>query len=104
MFSQDRNNLQFDPEDSKWKGVFVKALSKVHKQVNGTLTAQDNALEHTEKLILQLLEMLCSAQPHTVQDVADYVSKNFPYPIDEWATREAQQNLESFNKGKNESE
>lgn len=31
------------------------------------------ALEHVEELLLRLLANICSASPHSVQDVAKYV-------------------------------
>lgn len=33
------------------------------------LQAKEDALQHIEELILQLLNMLCVAQPRSVQDV-----------------------------------
>lgn len=44
-------------------------LSQVQKQVHPTLMAEEEALQHIEELILQLLNMLCVAQPRSVQDV-----------------------------------
>ena len=38
-------------------------------QVHPTLDAKEDALQHIEELILQLLNMLCVAQPRSVQDV-----------------------------------
>lgn len=42
---------------------------QVQMQVHPTLAAKEDALQHIEELILQLLNMLCVAQPRTVQDV-----------------------------------
>lgn len=42
---------------------------QVQKQVHPNLMAKEDALQHIEELILQLLNMLCVAQPRTVQDV-----------------------------------
>lgn len=42
---------------------------QVQKQVHPNLTAKEDALQHIEELILQLLNMLCVAQPRSVQDV-----------------------------------
>lgn len=42
---------------------------QVQKQVHPNLTAKEDALQYIEELILQLLNMLCVAQPRTVQDV-----------------------------------
>lgn len=42
---------------------------QVQEQVHPTLKAKEDALQHIEELILQLLNMLCVAQPRTVQDV-----------------------------------
>lgn len=38
-------------------------------QVHPNLKSQQEALQYIEDLILQLLSMLCQAQPRTVQDV-----------------------------------
>lgn len=42
---------------------------QVQKQVHPNLLAKEDALQHIEELILQLLNMLCVAQPRSVQDV-----------------------------------
>lgn len=42
---------------------------QVQKQVHPALMAKEDALQHIEELILQLLNMLCVAQPRSVQDV-----------------------------------
>lgn len=44
-------------------------VAQVQKQVHPNLTAKEDALQHIEELILQLLNMLCVAQPRSVQDV-----------------------------------
>lgn len=59
--------------------------------------AREDALAYIETLILQLLGMLCAAQPHTVQDVEERVVKTFPHPIDKWAIGDA---LNALDKGK----
>jgi len=48
--------------------VFVSDI-QVQKQVHPNLMAKEDALQHIEELILQLLNMLCVAQPRSVQDV-----------------------------------
>lgn len=48
---------------------FLSPVSQVQKQVHPNLTAKEDALQHIEELILQLLNMLCVAQPRSVQDV-----------------------------------
>uniref|UniRef100_A0A3Q3KFU4 Son of sevenless homolog 2 (Drosophila) n=1 Tax=Mastacembelus armatus TaxID=205130 RepID=A0A3Q3KFU4_9TELE len=53
-----------------------------------------DALQHIEELILQLLNMLCVAQPRSVQDVEERVQKTFPHPIDKWAIADAQSAIE----------
>lgn len=63
-----------------------------------SLSAREDALEYIEKLMLQLLMLLCSSQPHTVQDVEDRVHKTFPDPIDKWAINDAQNALEKGKK------
>ena len=72
---------------------------QVQRQVHPSLTAKEDALQYIEALILQLLVMLCAAQPHSVQDVEDRVSKTFPHPIDKWAIGDAQNALDK-GKGK----
>ncbi|XP_069772694.1 son of sevenless homolog 2 isoform X5 [Narcine bancroftii] len=78
----------------KWRGLFVPALGKVQRQVHPTLSAKEDALYYIEELILQLLNMLCVAQPRTVQDVGERVQKTFPHPIDKWAIADAQSAIE----------
>ncbi|XP_025106105.1 son of sevenless homolog 2-like [Pomacea canaliculata] len=83
---------------AKWKGIFGAALRGVQRQVHPSLSAREDALEYIEKLMLQLLMLLCSSQPHTVQDVEDRVHKTFPDPIDKWAINDAQNALEKGKK------
>uniref|UniRef100_A0A8D3AHH0 Son of sevenless homolog 2 (Drosophila) n=1 Tax=Scophthalmus maximus TaxID=52904 RepID=A0A8D3AHH0_SCOMX len=73
---------------------FFKEKMKVQKQVHPNLTAKEDALQHIEELILQLLNMLCVAQPRSVQDVEERVQKTFPHPIDKWAIADAQSAIE----------
>uniref|UniRef100_A0A3B4TRK7 Son of sevenless homolog 2 (Drosophila) n=1 Tax=Seriola dumerili TaxID=41447 RepID=A0A3B4TRK7_SERDU len=73
--------------------VFVCDV-QVQKQVHPNLTAKEDALQHIEELILQLLNMLCVAQPRSVQDVEERVQKTFPHPIDKWAIADAQSAIE----------
>ncbi|XP_070181903.1 son of sevenless homolog 1-like isoform X2 [Littorina saxatilis] len=82
----------------KWKGVLVNALRGVQRQVHPSLTAKEDALEYIERLMLQLLQLLCSSQPHTVGDVEERVHKTFPDPIDKWAIRDAHNALEKGKK------
>lgn len=42
---------------------------QVLNQVHPNLVSQQEALQYVEELILQLLSMLCQAQPRTCQDV-----------------------------------
>uniref|UniRef100_A0A7N8WVU6 Son of sevenless homolog 2 (Drosophila) n=1 Tax=Mastacembelus armatus TaxID=205130 RepID=A0A7N8WVU6_9TELE len=73
----------------------LKSLrNKVQKQVHPNLMAKEDALQHIEELILQLLNMLCVAQPRSVQDVEERVQKTFPHPIDKWAIADAQSAIE----------
>ena len=67
-------------------------------QVNPSLIAKEDALDHIEGLILNLLGTLCVCQPHTVQEVQDRVQKTFPDPIDKWAMGEANSALEKGKK------
>ncbi|XP_043192883.1 son of sevenless homolog 2-like isoform X2 [Amphibalanus amphitrite] len=85
----------------KWQGLFKESLGKVLSQLHINLTAREEALEHVESLILQLLMVLAGKpMPHTVQDVEDKVEKTFPNPINKWAIKEARGVLE---KGKKKS-
>ncbi|KAJ8289687.1 hypothetical protein GJAV_G00004160 [Gymnothorax javanicus] len=93
---QPQQIYDFSSEENshKWRGLFVQALRKVQLQVHPNLSAKEDALQHIEELILQLLNMLCVAQPRTVQDVAERVQKTFPHPIDKWAIADAQSAIE----------
>ncbi|XP_019371424.1 PREDICTED: son of sevenless homolog 1 [Gavialis gangeticus] len=83
-------------EDSapKWRGLLVPALKKVQMQVHPKLSSTEDALQYVEELILQLLNMLCQAQPRSFLDVEDRVQKSFPHPIDKWAIADAQSAIE----------
>ncbi|ODM97917.1 Protein son of sevenless [Orchesella cincta] len=49
------------------------------------MKAKEDAFEYLEKLIIQLLGMICSRpSPHSVLEVQDRIQKLFPPPIDEW--------------------
>ncbi|XP_030598838.1 son of sevenless homolog 1 isoform X2 [Archocentrus centrarchus] len=78
----------------KWRGLLVPSLEKVLNQVHPNLVSQQEALQYVEELILQLLSMLCQAQPRTYQDVEERVQKSFPHPIDKWAIADAQAAIE----------
>ncbi|XP_078505330.1 son of sevenless homolog 1 [Lissotriton helveticus] len=78
----------------KWRGLLVSALKKVQIQVHPNLTSAEDALQYVEELILQLLSMLCQAQPRTATDVEERVQKTFPHPIDKWAIADAQSAIE----------
>lgn len=59
------------------------------------MKAKDDALEYVERLLLQLLGMICSRPyPHKLNDVQDRVKKIFPHPVDEWAMEEAQKTVD----------
>ena len=79
-----RKHICFDPNV-----ISANFSLQVQEQVHPTLKAQHSALEYIEDLILRLLAILCAAQPHSTQDVADRVKAAFPHPIDRWATMEA---------------
>ncbi|XP_013393700.1 son of sevenless homolog 1-like isoform X1 [Lingula anatina] len=93
-------NFESEDNSAKWKSLLVAALQKVQHQVHPSLSCREDALEYIETLIFQLLGMLCSCQPHNVQEVEDRVQKTFPHPIDKWAVSDAQNALE---KGKKKS-
>uniref|UniRef100_A0A3B5ASB5 SOS Ras/Rho guanine nucleotide exchange factor 2 n=1 Tax=Stegastes partitus TaxID=144197 RepID=A0A3B5ASB5_9TELE len=85
----------YNVEKVKWIMIFFPPLfCSVQKQVHPNLTAKEDALQHIEELILQLLNMLCVAQPRSVQDVEERVQKTFPHPIDKWAIADAQSAIE----------
>ncbi|XP_072222142.1 son of sevenless homolog 2 [Leuresthes tenuis] len=94
MQPQQIYDFSSDENSQKWRGLFVQALRKVQQQVHPNLTAKEDALQHIEELILQLLNMLCVAQPRSVQDVEERVQKTFPHPIDKWAIADAQAAIE----------
>ncbi|XP_031703158.1 son of sevenless homolog 2 isoform X1 [Anarrhichthys ocellatus] len=94
MQPQQIYDFSSDENSHKWRGLFVQALRKVQKQVHPNLMAREDALQHIEELILQLLSMLCVAQPRSVQDVEERVQKTFPHPIDKWAIADAQSAIE----------
>uniref|UniRef100_M4AJM7 Son of sevenless homolog 2 (Drosophila) n=1 Tax=Xiphophorus maculatus TaxID=8083 RepID=M4AJM7_XIPMA len=94
MQPQQMYDFSSEENSHKWRGLFVQALKKVQEQVHPTLKAKEDALQHIEELILQLLNMLCVAQPRTVQDVEERVQKTFPHPIDKWAINDAQAAIE----------
>lgn len=83
-----------EENSAKWRGLFVQALRKVQLQVHPNLLAKEDALQHIEALILQLLNKLCVTQPRTIADVEDRVQKTFPNPIDKWAMSDAQAAIE----------
>lgn len=48
--------------------------------------------------MIRLLGVLCSAQPHSPEDVDERISRTFPDPIDKWAMRDAQNALKDGKK------
>ncbi|XP_016312444.1 son of sevenless homolog 1-like, partial [Sinocyclocheilus anshuiensis] len=66
----------------------------VLSQVHPKLSAQQEALQYIEGLILVLLNTLCQAQPRSVQDVEERVQRSFPHPIEKWAIADAQAAIE----------
>eukprot|EP00111_Clytia_hemisphaerica_P018336 TCONS_00054236-protein len=83
---------------SKSKGVLTSALRKVQKQVQPTLTVQIEALTYLEDLLLQLLQQICSIEPHTIGDVETYLNNKFPAQIREWAINTARSAVEKKKK------
>ncbi|XP_006003245.1 son of sevenless homolog 1 isoform X2 [Latimeria chalumnae] len=85
----------FNEENApKWRGLLVSSLKKVQEQVHPKLKSTEDAHQYIEELILQLLSMLCQAQPRSVLDVEERVQKSFPHPIDKWAIADAQSAIE----------
>lgn len=88
-----------DPSSgSKWKGILMPALRKVQKQVQPTLTVNAEALVYLEDLLLQLLQQLCSSQPHNIVDIEDYIQNKFPPHIRGWAMDAAKATIEKKKK------
>ncbi|OXA42794.1 Protein son of sevenless [Folsomia candida] len=95
--SLDLHNLSFSSTagDSRWRGLFIPGLRRVLAQTSTAMKAKDDALEYVERLLLQLLGMICSRPyPHKLNDVQDRVKKIFPHPVDEWAMEEAQKTVD----------
>lgn len=64
------------------------------------MTAGEDALEYVERLIIQLLGMLClKSSPHSTTEVEARVRALFPTPIDKWALEDAREAL-GKNKGR----
>lgn len=114
--------------EGKWKGIFVTGLKKVNLilyliitnlsvfqdliwflligfvfqvmyQVGPSMKAKEDAFEYLEKLIIQLLGMICSRpSPHSVQEVQDRIQKLFPPPIDGWVIDVASQAIKQGKK------
>lgn len=72
----------------------ILIILQVQKQVHQTLNSKEDALLYIEDLIVQMLGMLCSAQPHTLSDVEERVHKKILHPMDTWAIAEAQNAVE----------
>uniref|UniRef100_A0A673N5K5 Son of sevenless homolog 2-like n=1 Tax=Sinocyclocheilus rhinocerous TaxID=307959 RepID=A0A673N5K5_9TELE len=62
-----------EENSARWRGLFVQALRKVQLQVHPNLSAKEDALQHIEALILQLLNKLCVTQPRTIADVEVHI-------------------------------
>ncbi|TKC36140.1 hypothetical protein EI555_002597 [Monodon monoceros] len=65
----------------KWRGLLVPALKKVQGQVHPTLESSDDALQYVEELILQLLNMLCQAQPRSASDVEEVLGYKIDHQV-----------------------
>ena len=61
----------------KWRGLFVDPLQKVLIQVHPQFTANSDALEYVESLLIRLLAML-TAKPAPLS-VADVEVRNSPF-------------------------
>ena len=75
---------------------------QIQKQVHPRMDIEDDALMYIEDLLYHLLALICSAQPHSIGDVAGYISKTFVVPINTWALSDAQKTMErhQLRKGK----
>lgn len=85
----------------------MKALSGPHhaqvsRQVGHSTKAKEDAFYHVERLILQLLGLLCSRPtPHSVLEIQERIQKMFPPPVDKWAIDEATNALNKQGKKRN---
>lgn len=97
MSSRDTLDYDFESEDNykKWKGQLVPALEDIQKRVHG-LTANNDALEYVETLILRLLSNLVNNQVNSVADVEERVHRLFPYPLDKWAIAKANETIQAM--------
>jgi len=63
------------------------------------MRAKEDALEYVERLILQLMGMICSRpSPHSIQEVQERVQRLFPPPIDKWAIDESMSAIKQWKK------
>ena len=95
LSSRDCLDYDFESEDNykKWKHILLSALQEIQKRVHG-LTANEDALEYVETLILRLLSSLVNNQVNSVADVEERVHRLFPYPLDKWAISKANETLQ----------
>ena len=63
---------------------------------------EDDAVLYMEDLLYHLLALICSTKPHSINDVATYITKTFVVPLNTWAINDAQRTMErhQLRKGK----
>lgn len=74
--------------------MHICICTQIQKQVHPRMDIDDDAIMYMEELVYHLLAQICSSQPHSISDVAAYISKNFVVPINSWAINDAQRTME----------
>ena len=64
------------------------------RQAQPTLTISPDAVTYLEELIIQLMFLIGTALPHTIDDVDERVLKIFPQKINDWAIAFAKSTVE----------
>ncbi|VDP22102.1 unnamed protein product [Soboliphyme baturini] len=86
--STDRDSLR-NKTFTACRGLFLEMLYYISQEVHPGFGIQRQALDYVEELIIRLLLEIVDKKPHTVSDVARYVERTFPKPINLWAVTEA---------------
>ena len=103
MASQGYDFLS-DDNAARWKGLFVPYLRMVLAEVHPYLDIEDRALLYLESLLYRLLSKICAIGPLQKQDVKNYVKKNYPNPVNEWAIQEAEDSMDKIMSHKRKSQ